>query len=721
MNQQILFWIKHACFQISASANITTQVHRGKNWVIIYSTIHNDSFFLENNLYKLLSSHSTIPVADAFKILKVTDDEQQSLCLGLFHLLKQGLITCNHDKLNEIVSLTHPQTASESSFFPRVAGFLKNPLLAKFNLFSANEYAEKLTPYVPLIFSKFTITCGLILVITSLLLLTSNLDKTLEFYQNNFYSPFNLVLLAFMYLPMKAIHEFAHAIMTKYYGGHVGKFGVLFFGFLPAAFVDVGSSAYFTSRKHRIHVSLAGIVTEIFIAVFALILFIALLTIFEYNADSNGAYHTILLGLFDLAFIGIVSSILFNANPLMRYDGYYVCSELLQIPNLASRAQQRFKENTQLWLFGLTLTKPSNDLNSEVIWLNGYGCAAFFYRIMVTILVLMFLISQIWWLGLVIAALILIRGTFRFLGETLVTLYFRCQYHNKLKRFLWAIGTPSAFVLAILFLPFNIGFSSTALLHESQFTLRSPSDGTVISFLSENAREIESGDTLLELTNPDLLIEQKINALAIEEQTIRYSDLAFRAPALAEEFAANLQDLKTNQRDLDEKLKNLQVISSHAGLLVHDNKSIQGRYFEKGEPTVTAVYYSDVYLEALISQEDLQRLPKDFAFVSAIPFTDPHKRYTAKIVSVESKARDQISSPFYSVGLGGSIDTDWRDSSGLTSQTPTFLVSVQLPALPYGSVLSYRWQLIFLTEPQSIFNRLWLRYSRWLSQKIDGS
>ena len=98
--------------------------------------------------------------------------------------------------------------------------------------------------------------------------------------------------------------------------------------FLPVPYVDASSSAAFQEKWRRALVGAAGIVVELVLASFALLVWLnveaGLLRAFAYN----------------VMLIGGVSTILFNGNPLLRFDGYYVLADLLEIPNLADRAKR---------------------------------------------------------------------------------------------------------------------------------------------------------------------------------------------------------------------------------------------------------------------------------------------------------------------------------------------------------------------------------------------
>jgi putative peptide zinc metalloprotease protein len=139
-------------------------------------------------------------------------------------------------------------------------------------------------------------------------------------------APQNLLLLWFVYPLVKAIHELGHAYATKIYGGEVHEIGVMFLVFVPVPYVDASASSSFPDKRQRMAVGAIGIGVEMLLAAVA---------VFVFAHATIGLVHAIA---YNVILIGGVSTILFNGNPLLRFDGYYVLSDLLDVPNLGPRA-----------------------------------------------------------------------------------------------------------------------------------------------------------------------------------------------------------------------------------------------------------------------------------------------------------------------------------------------------------------------------------------------
>jgi hypothetical protein len=170
---------------------------------------------------------------------------------------------------------------------------------------------------------------------------------------------------------LKFFHELGHALVCHRYGGNIRETGVVIAFFAPLAYVDASSCWSFRSRWHRIHTALAGVYVE---------LIIASLSILAWKwCDSVVLRHV----LQNTIIMASVSTLLFNLNPLMKFDGYYVLSDLLQIPNLSTQANSVITELARRIFFGDSGSRPT--VIGQQRWvLLAYGAAAMVWRLLVT-------------------------------------------------------------------------------------------------------------------------------------------------------------------------------------------------------------------------------------------------------------------------------------------------------------------------------------------------
>ena len=150
----------------------------------------------------------------------------------------------------------------------------------------------------------------------------------------------NVLLMMLTTFVIKSIHELGHGLTCKHFGGEVHEIGVMCLVFQPYFFVNVSDSWTMPNRKHRVLVSAAGIYVELIFAAFAT---------FLWAVVQPGALRDFL---FNVIFIASVSTIMFNANPLMRFDGYYIMMDMLEVPNLQAKSRALIQNQLNQLLFG---------------------------------------------------------------------------------------------------------------------------------------------------------------------------------------------------------------------------------------------------------------------------------------------------------------------------------------------------------------------------------
>ncbi len=180
----------------------------------------------------------------------------------------------------------------------------------------------------------------------------------------------NWLWLAVVWVLLKVIHECGHAVACKRWGGEVREAGVLFILLAPLAYVDVTSSWRLRSKWDRVAVAAAGMYVELFLAAVAAILWARLVP---------GVMSQICLNVMMTA---SVMTVLFNANPLMRFDGYYILSDLLEMPNLYGTGQAYVKHIVRRLVFGLPSTDPAES-GWRGTFARTYGIASWWWRLLV--------------------------------------------------------------------------------------------------------------------------------------------------------------------------------------------------------------------------------------------------------------------------------------------------------------------------------------------------
>jgi putative peptide zinc metalloprotease protein len=257
-----------------------------------------------------------------------------------------------------------------------------NLLYIKIPVIDPDKLLRWMLKYTWWIFSTAFLLASVLLVGAAIGLVATNFDIFVSKLPN-YYEFFSFKTAAYLWLALgvvKVIHEFGHGLSCRYYGGEVHEMGFLLLCFSPALYCNVTDAWTLPNKWHRIIISAAGIYVELVIAAFA--------TFLWWYTPSQPFIHNLSLS---LMVVCSVSTVVFNGNPLMRYDGYYVLADWMEIPNLREKAN-RFISN---WFLsnGLGIEVPPEpymELGRRILFVT-YAIISYLYRWFVTFGILFFL------------------------------------------------------------------------------------------------------------------------------------------------------------------------------------------------------------------------------------------------------------------------------------------------------------------------------------------
>jgi len=236
-------------------------------------------------------------------------------------------------------------------------------------------------PLVNWIFHPAVVTVCMIFVVSSWLVLAANLEEfhgRLPEFQSFFGWP-NLIFLWATLGIAKIIHEFGHGLSCTHYGGECHEMGVMMLVFSPCLYCDVSDSWMLKNKWHRIIIGAAGMYIEIILSAVA---------IYVWWLTKPGLLHHLALNTF---FVTTITTVIFNANPLMRFDGYYMMSDYLEIPNLRQKSEKLLKEAFSWYCLGIESRPDPFMPETGKAWFVTYAIAAWCYRWVVLFSISMFL------------------------------------------------------------------------------------------------------------------------------------------------------------------------------------------------------------------------------------------------------------------------------------------------------------------------------------------
>jgi putative peptide zinc metalloprotease protein len=268
-----------------------------------------------------------------------------------------------------------------------VRGYLTNLLFIRIPLIDPDRFLERWVGVFGAIFSIVGMICWMALMSTGVYFLLGRTDE-LGNQAMGILMTENLPLLAISFWVVKIVHEFGHGFACKKFGlqaggGEVHTMGIMFLIFMPLPYVDASSAWAFRSKWHRVMVGAAGMFCELAIAAVAAIVWASV---------GPGMVKALA---YNCMFIASVTTLLFNANPLLRYDGYYILSDLLEIPNFAQRSKSYLYYLVKKYIWSVRNPRNPANTSGEKAWFVFYGIASTIYRLFILIVILMFLSDRL--------------------------------------------------------------------------------------------------------------------------------------------------------------------------------------------------------------------------------------------------------------------------------------------------------------------------------------
>ncbi|PID75132.1 MAG: hypothetical protein CSB23_05335 [Deltaproteobacteria bacterium] len=410
-----------------------------------------------------------------------------------------------------------------------------------------------------------------------------------------FFSLGNLVWVWLVWFGLKLVHEMFHALVCHRYGGRVYEAGMLFILFIPLTYVNATSSWSFSSRWQRVHVAVAGIFIELGIAFFALL-------IWSRTMDSTVgmiAHNTVI--------IAGISSLLFNANPLMRFDGYYVLSDLIGIPNLYSRGILAVRKAFARFFLGTT---QAPEPKQHRIFILLYGFAVNCWRILVLV--------SLGWMASQMAGgfgiLIAISAILVWIGLPLSRFLkswpkIRSDNPGAGRRLLLRLGLCCACLVGLIW---GVGWqqrvrSPGVIEYSRQIRVKIEAPGFVRTIAVKDGQLVKAGEVLAVLENEELLakaqdLELRLQKLTVEER------LAHSQGRLTDQqiFKRQRQALKQELQAAKKDIAQLTIRARGDGrVLAGDLEQLEGSFLPRGKELLWLVSPEQMHLSGLVRQQDI--------------------------------------------------------------------------------------------------------------------
>ncbi len=580
------------------SIHVRRQNFRGERWIVVENPFSNQFFRLRPAAYEFVARLR----ADR------TVEEVWKECLELFpdeapgqEQVIQLLSQLYHANLLQYANAT--DSAQLFGRFERVRqreirSRWLNIMFMRFPLFDPDDFLNKTIGLVGKLISPFGALLWLAVVGWGFKVAFENWGQLMQ-HSEGVLSPANLPLLYLGMVVVKTLHEFGHAYFCKKFGGEVHVMGVLMMIFTPTPYVDATSSWGFRSRWQRVLVGAAGMIVEVFVAAIAMMI---------WANTGRGVMHNLC---YNIIFVASVSTVLFNLIPLLRFDGYYILSDLLDIPNLAQRSTGHLRHLVERYGFGIRRSESPASSRQEKWWLTAFGLSSGIYRIFVFGRILLFVADRLLLIGIIMAAVCAVSWVLVPCGKLLRYLSSDPSLERHRAR---AVGlTVAAAAVVILFLqiiPFPRHFGAPGVLQARQWVqVVNDTAGSVVQLKANPGDRVTKGQALVVLTNIDLDL-QLASVLASKAETEARLAQAMRFET------SGLKPLRSKMESIEKRISrletdkaNLTVRARTDGLWVAPSiEEGVGRWLAKGTSIGLIIDPSAYEFVATVLQDDVDPL-----------------------------------------------------------------------------------------------------------------
>ena len=558
---------------------------------------------------------------------------------------------------------------------------LWTPLALRFPLWDPDRFLDRTMPAAGWLFGWLGLLVWLAVVGTGAVLTASHWTDLTEDVVDRVLAPQNLLLLWLVYPLVKALHELGHAYATKRWGGEVHEIGIMLLVLTPVPYVDASASWGFRDKRKRMAVGAAGIAVELFLGSLALFVWLSV----EPGAVRSVAYNVML--------ISGISTLLFNGNPLLRFDGYYVLADAIEIPNLGTRANKYLGYLFQRYACRVKDAENPAETLGERLWMLFYGVASFLYRIFIMFVIVLFIAGKFFIVGVLLAIWALATQVIVPVGKSLSFLATSPGLRRQRGR---VMLTTVAAVLALLGLLFVVPAPSWTLAEgvvwvPEEAQVRAGTEGFVERVLVPVDSQVERGQPLIQAQDPFLVTRVAVLKAQLRELAAQYDALVLQdrvqAAMVREEMAsvaANLERARERERDL--------VIRSPAqGRFVAPNAAdLPGRFLNKGQLIAYVVEPRELSARVVVGQDEIAQVRGSTRGVEVRLASWGAPALPAEMRREVPGASRQLPTAALGSAGGGTIAVDPRDNQGVTALGRIFQLELALPAEMRSSYLGTR-------------------------------
>jgi putative peptide zinc metalloprotease protein len=380
--------------------------------------------------------------------------------------------------------------------------------------------------------------------------------------------------------------------------------------------------------------------------------------------------------------IGGISTVFFNGNPLLKFDGYYVLADWIEIPNLAARSRRYLSQVVQTSLFGAKDGDRPAASTGEAAWFVCYGLGSVGYRVVILLLIALYLSGTFFIAGILLAAWVLVSQFAIPMAKSVSALR---RLSRNPRTTLRAYGVSVAMLSVVSILLFAIPFPSVTnaegvLWLAERSVVRAGTDCFIVATLQASGSQVSPGTPLIECSDPELLAEEKVLSAKIAALQREYRGFALREQVrrkmLADEMAALTAELDLTRDRIDALLIRSEVAGT---FVIPDDIRLPGRFLKHGDIAGFVMSAEAMAVRTAVPQDRIGLIREDVESVAMRLASTPGRAYPTSVLRHMPAAATHLPSASLGALGGGALAVDTSDDAGTLLEEEAFLVDLALP------------------------------------------
>lgn len=651
------------------SVQVHKQLYRGEVWYVLQDSCSGKFFRVRDTAYRficLLNAKLTVEEVWGKFIEKYPKDAPgQEEVIQLLSQLHHSNLLFFRSQADHAALLERSSKQTRKEHLSKLMAFM----YLRVPLWNPNGFLNLFAPILNPIMSKFAFMIWLVVIGFGLHAAIENWPKLSEQGQG-FLAPDNLILLYVSLFVLKLFHELGHAIALKRFGADTHTMGLMFIVFTPLPYVDATATWSMRSRAKRFVVGAAGMYVELFFAAISAVIW------------ANTAPGLLNSMAFNMMIIGSISSLLFNGNPLLRFDAYYMLSDWLDLPNLYQKASSQWLYYFDKWLLATPKTENPAESSYEQFWYTSYGFLSYFYRLAIMAIIIFYAADM--WIGLGIALVVIALAIWVVIPFFKLIKYLSTSLKlRKNRKRAWIASFGALFFLiglmSLLPLPYAIKAPGIVQTQESK-QIYTQSGGKLLFALEETGGWIEKGEVLARFENADL--QQQRVFLEQQKREVEWQ--------IRQALEKSQNDLETLQKrwgsldeqlaDVDKRLEDLVVYAPFSGYWLPDKLQYKVGYtFNQAQFLGRMINPQRFKFVGVVSQEKASALFESVNLQASIRITGQTDDSLSGTTEIIPYRKTILPSPVLSWERGGPIRAKMNQRGEAESLEPFFEVVVMLP------------------------------------------